>query len=267
LRARGMILSPEEALDWSGRGQHVEYQPHEAAAVPLVSNGNLGYGASGFVDRVRCRRIDLARKTIRCNRRLTKEEAVTEVEHLQRLQHRHIVRLVGTYLLKKDLVILLYPAAEWNLEEYMDELFEGRSEIAKTDAATLSTFVGCLSNAIQYMHNNNVKHMDIKPKNVLIRDGFFELEVYVADFGIARAYKCADDSNTDSPTPFTRLYAAPEVAAQESRGFPADVFSLGCVFIEIFASIMTTAKQDEREELVKVRSQGAERTYHANAEA
>lgn len=73
LEARGVIQSPEEALDWSGRGQHVEYLPEEEASIPLISKGSLGHGASGFVDRVRCRRIDLARKTIRCNRRLTKK--------------------------------------------------------------------------------------------------------------------------------------------------------------------------------------------------
>ncbi|KAF2627946.1 kinase-like protein [Macroventuria anomochaeta] len=267
LKARGIILSPAEELDWSGRGQHVEYQPGEEPMIPLQAHGNLGHGASGVVDKVRCRRIDLARKTIRCNRRLTKEEAVTEVEHLQRLQHRHIVRLVGTYTLKKDLTILLYPAAKWNLEEYMDELLDNKSQISENAVNTLCTFVACLSSAIRYMHGNNVKHMDIKPKNLLVRDVGFRPDIYVADFGIARAYKCAKDSYTGSPTPFTRLYAAPEVVVQEPRGFPADIFSLGCVFMEIFATIMTTSVRDEREELRKACNQTADSTYHANVEA
>lgn len=172
---------------------------------------------------------------------------------------------MGTYLLKKDLTILLYPAADWNLEEYLDELLETNSLASRTAINGLYTFVGCLSNAIHDIHRSNIKHMDIKPKNILIRNAAFGLEVYVADFGIARACKCAGDSSTDSPTPFTKLYAAPEVVAQETRGFPADIFSLGCVFMEIFAVIMTTAERDTQDELRKVRSQGSDHCYHANA--
>ncbi|KAF2848085.1 hypothetical protein T440DRAFT_176120 [Plenodomus tracheiphilus IPT5] len=81
------------------------------------------------VSAIRTRRIKLARKTIRCSRKLTKETVIAEVEHLHRLQHAHILRVVGTYTLKKNLAILLYPATPWNLEEFMEEMLDTQSTI------------------------------------------------------------------------------------------------------------------------------------------
>jgi hypothetical protein len=93
-------LDPMDELDWSGRGQHVEYKLEEENDIPLKTEKILGHSATAIVDSVLCRRIRLARKRIRCSRRLSKEDAITEVEHLQRLNHSHIVRVVGPYTLK-----------------------------------------------------------------------------------------------------------------------------------------------------------------------
>lgn len=45
------------------------------------------------------------------------------------------------------------------------------------------------------------------------------------------------DSETDSSTAFTRKYSAPEVVLQDVRGLSADIFSLGCVYVELFAAL------------------------------
>ncbi|KAF2123900.1 kinase-like protein [Dothidotthia symphoricarpi CBS 119687] len=266
LRSRGIILGPLDALDWSGRGQHVEYTPEDEKLIPLKAEKILGYSSSAVVESVRCRRIILARKKIRCIGRLKKKDAITEVEHLQRLQHRHIVRVVGTYTLKRDLAILLYPATPWNLDGFLDELLECGKPLSDCDAHSLSTFIGCLSNAIHFIHGENVKHMDIKPMNLLVRQIGDKHRIYIADFGIARAYKSAEESYTNSPTSFTRTYAAPEVVLQETRGFPADIFSLGCVFMEILATLVSTAECNERERLLQIRSGGTDNSYYVNLE-
>ena len=134
----GILADEAQALDWSGRGQHAEYSPVEESLIPLVEGKVLGYSMSAVVQRVRCRRIQLARKTIQCNRKFTKEMAITEVEHLQRAQHRHVVRVVGTYTLRKKLAILLYPAAKWNLDEFLDEVSD--QCLYSLESETLRTF-------------------------------------------------------------------------------------------------------------------------------
>lgn len=150
-----MIPDPTEELDWSGRGQHVEYAPNEQSKIPLKTEKVLGFSKSALVESVICRRIRLARKTIRCTRRLSQKDAITEVEHLQRLQHAHIVRVVGTYTFQKNLAILLYPAAEWNLEEFLDTMIEDPDlATSETNLRTraLVSFFGCLSSAVNFIH-------------------------------------------------------------------------------------------------------------------
>lgn len=253
LHEHGILLKPKDELDWSGRGQHVEYKVSDEVNIPLQAKKVLGYSATAIVESVQCRRILLARKTVKCNRRLTKENAVMEVQHLQRLQHSHIVRVVGTYTIHKSLCILLYPAADQNLDELMDSLVDLEPKDPRHGSHVLPELLGCLSNAISFIHRENVKHMDIKPKNILVRRKNAKYKVYIADFGIAKAYGSAAEAFTDSPTSFTRTYAAPEVVLQDVRGYSADIFSLGCVFMEIFATMRSTPKLDEREHLTHIR--------------
>jgi serine/threonine protein kinase len=270
LYKRNILLDPRDELNWSGHGQHVEYEPSEENTIPLVHEKIIGNSLSATVESVKCGRIRLARKTIRCHRRFKKEDAIVEVEHLQHLQHSHIIRVVGTYTLKDTLAILLYPATRWNLDEFMDELLAPNSSVNtvwhdepglrewKSEAGIelFLTFFGCLSGAVLFIHDKNIKHIDIKPKNLLVCPSRYHrgnYKIYIADFGIARAYKFAHDTYTDSPISFTRTYAAPEVVMQERKGFSADVFSLGCVFMEMLAITMSTPRNDERQRLLDLR--------------
>jgi tRNA A-37 threonylcarbamoyl transferase component Bud32 len=280
LHHRGILPDPKNELDWSGRGQHVEYDLEHADQIPLAPEKILGHGASAIVESVKCRRIRLARKTIKCDRRLRKEDAITEVEHLLRLQHLHIVRVVGTYTLGKSLAILLYPVTQWTLDEFMDETTEEGSGTLSTSnfhdwrsggawyGHILIQFLGCLSNAISFVHEHNIKHMDIKPKNLLVRSRGYTYKVYIADFGIARAYASPEETITDSPISFTRTYAAPEVVAQQARGSSADVFSLGCVFMEMLATVVSSTADDQRRALLASRkSNSVDSSYSANVES
>jgi len=59
----------------------------------------------------------------------------------------------------------------------------------------------------------------------------------LADFGLSRSFAPQDHSQTDGPTARTPKYCAPEVYNYEYRGRSADVFSLGCVFVEILSAL------------------------------
>lgn len=241
--------------------------------------GLLGNSATAVVESVRCRRVLLARKTIRCNRRMKRTDALKEVQHLKKLEHSHIIQVVGTYIFRQDLAILLYPAAEYNLETFMESIIaespgrEGFLDKEETEPKlrAISTFFGCLAHAISFIHHNATKHMDIKPKNLLIKDMRHNLsqgpyKIYIADFGITRSYKRAADAETDSPTSFTRMYAAPEVTDQRRRGLSADIFSLGCCFAEMLAVLADTDRELKREDLLNIISSNEDlpRSYQSN---
>lgn len=91
---------------------------------------------------------------------------------------------------------------------------------------SLITFFGSISTAVYFIHAHNIRHMDSKPGNFLVRPtekGSMLIsstyKTYVADFGIARAYTSAAESETDAGTAFKPRYAAPKVAEQEMRDY------------------------------------------------
>jgi serine/threonine protein kinase len=253
LSEKHLIPHTFDQTDWSGRGQHAEFDSDEDALVGelLQAKGVIGHTASAVVEKVQCRRIIFARKTIRCNRRLKREEAIEEVAHLQRLSHAHVIRGVGTYVLRKDLAILLYPATRHNLETFLDECveFTNAKRLSLSQSRTLHSmllnarrFFECLTCTLGFIHGRFVKHMDIKPSNMLVQDkgwrnDSYEYKIYIADFGISRSYAKAEDAETDSYTPFSRVYAAPEVIRQDQRGFSAGTSNLSPDVIHVFSNI------------------------------
>jgi serine/threonine protein kinase len=65
-----------------------------------------------------------------------------------------------------------------------------------------------------------------------------------ADFGISKKFAEGELSQTSGVIALTRKYCAPEVYDGAPRGRAADVFSLGCVFLEI-ATVIQGRSLDE----------------------
>ena len=130
--------------------------------VPLISERSLGSGTFGAVDSVICRRIRLARKTITISRSRRREHFVTEIKSMQNLKHAHIIQLVGTYILGSQLSILMYPVADWTLEQFMEYESPDYVDPKEHRRAILLKFMCCLASAVEYIHRSCTKHMDLK---------------------------------------------------------------------------------------------------------
>jgi serine/threonine protein kinase len=79
---------------------------------------------------------------------------------------------------------------------------------------------------LDYAHRNGVVHRDVKPGNLLrAEDGVVKL----ADFGIAKAVSDESAITQVGSVIGTAAYLAPEQAAGETVGPPADLYALGVV--------------------------------------
>lgn len=255
LKQKDIIPDPELENWSSGRGQHVEYLSDERSLIPLTVEEKLGQTSGALVESVRCMRVLLVRKVVRCNKRtkLKREDAIQEVQQLYRAQHSHVVRLVGTYVVDDELAILTYPCADWNLEQFL--AMDPRSHVAMERTPAIIKFFTCLAKALDFLHSFPIKHMDIKPQNILVRtvrhssiNGSDPFKIYFTDFGSSRLYATVEDSETDNWTPFTRTYAAQEVVLQETRGLSADIYSMGCVYAEMLATALDESMHSVRDE-------------------
>ncbi|KAF1998588.1 hypothetical protein P154DRAFT_523864 [Amniculicola lignicola CBS 123094] len=200
----------------------------------FVSVKLLGSGGFSTVDEVVHRETSLrvSRKTLKNRKETALEEVQKEVAVLQKLRHPHIVRFLGAYTKGDKVSILLSPVAETTLAGWLQNCSVDKSLHLP---ATIVKMFGCLLSSVRYLHEQRpvVKHMDIKPQNILVMHGDQEFpHVILSDFGISST-ESAEDVPAGEAKPLTRKYCAPEVPGGNSRDPAADIWSLGCVFLEM----------------------------------
>jgi len=131
-----------------------------------------------------------------------------------------------------------------------DLLRSSSTEDAAARLRLLRAFIDvCM--AIEFAHASGIVHRDLKPANIILGDFG---EVYVLDWGVARAITDGDDTGTTNLRVSNELdlkldggetqagtvlgtpaYMAPEQATGERAGPAADIYALGCILFEIVA--------------------------------
>ncbi|KAM3065559.1 hypothetical protein ACMFMG_011557 [Clarireedia jacksonii] len=229
---------------------HKIYTKEEVLPYEFIKQ--LGHGSLGVVDAVRVKgnrnSVIFARKTIQL-RNVTRKKLLPliqqEVAVLKSLNHHHIVKVLGSYETSgrpRYFGILLSPAGDEDLSHFLERV--GENDSSEENLKLLSKWQLCLASAISYIHSQNIRHKDIKPSNMICKGK----EIYLTDFGSAHRFNTGLTSSTDGPlVGITRMYSAPEVIANDRRGRPADVFSLGCVFAEM-ASVANGETVEEFED-------------------
>lgn len=229
IRLQDLVLTKAFDLERED-GKHRHFSRTED--VPLQKLAELGKGGFGYVDRVLSNITyrEYARKQIPKGRTFKKNRDVLlnferELGNLKKLSHIHIVEFVGSYTDPKFVGILMTPVADYNLKDFLV-----RDALSAGDRSFLRTFFGCLAQAVCYLHEQRVRHKDIKPENVLVKNE----RVYLTDFGISLDWSELDDSVTSGSTVKTPRYCAPEVAYHRARDSSSDMWSLGCVYLEMW---------------------------------
>ncbi|KAL2067858.1 hypothetical protein VTL71DRAFT_15956 [Oculimacula yallundae] len=224
LQHQSCIMTSSTSLGDCEQGKHCTYQRPEQ--VPFRNMGILGSGGFAEVQRVASTltRKTYARKIF--HRKKFKDnllEFENEIDILKQMRHEHIVKIIGSYTDPRYMALIMSPVADCDLSKFLKlapKSLDGMS--------SLRTFFGCLATAVAYLHKNRIRHKDIKPSNVLVKDG----NVLLTDFGLSR--DCNNTrSTTEGPTARTAKYCAPEVADLLRRDFSSDMWSLGCVFLEM----------------------------------
>ncbi|KAF3005226.1 hypothetical protein E8E14_001892 [Neopestalotiopsis sp. 37M] len=250
------VYSESKSYD-VGHGKHVYFSKYDPK--PFQTIGLLGKGGHGTVDKVMSQldQKEYARKLFRRVRGWSQshiESFRTEVNVLKRVDHIHCVQLISTYSDPKFFALLMKPAGDCNLARYY-ELAQNNND----KLSLLRGFLGCLTSGVRYLHDSKIRHRDIKPQNVIIKDD----QVYLTDFGIAYSWENLAGATTTADSAKTAIYAAPEVIRVEPRNTSADIWSLGCIFFEIATVLSGGSVEDLK---AYFQQQTGTEAYHANVE-
>ncbi|RDA92399.1 hypothetical protein CP533_4733 [Ophiocordyceps camponoti-saundersi (nom. inval.)] len=225
----------------------------------------LGYGRHGCVDKVVHDAVLLARKRIVRPRNRTINDLRQEGLTMAKLDHHHVVRLVATYAPRPfELCLLIWPAAVCSLTVLLDDveaLRVGDGDVEDITARLaalrlspddqgpldfLAALLGCVARAMAYCHAQGVRHLDIKPHNILLKPD----RVYLADFGISRDVTGQDHTTTDE-LPGTEKWRAPELYGDHGSSMQlSDMYSLGLVFLNI-ATVLYGSRQADFDDAVR----------------
>jgi serine/threonine protein kinase len=235
--AQNLVMTKSMDLEKGEMGQHCYFKAHEP--LPFEMKGILGSGGYGQVDKVLSRisfRVYALKRVSRSlvfsgpvgkaeRRRDCVKQLIAEIGILKRLKHQHVVEFVGSYTDPKHIGLIMSPVADMDLSAYL----------ACADTARykeLRTFFGCLARALEFLHEQSIRHKDIKPSNILVHGG----NVLFTDFGLSFDFTDEEGSTTVSVVNgLTRKYCAPEVADEGPRNTSSDIWSLGVVFLEMIA--------------------------------
>ncbi|EHK44780.1 uncharacterized protein TrAtP1_002905 [Trichoderma atroviride] len=240
----------------------------------LTRLGDLGDGAFGRVDKVAHGSVCLARKRIVRRRGLTIEDLRQEGLTMSKLDHRHVVKLVAAYMPRPhELCLLIWPAAVCDLDTLLwdldairtgegdrEDIMERLDALGLTDLSAIEPstedqimdspakcpfeflrgVVGCVARAMAYCHLNGVRHLDIKPSNILLKAD----RVYLADFGISKDVSGQDQTTIDG-NPGTEKWRAPELYSENGASMQlSDIYSLGLVYLNI-ATVLYNVRLSE----------------------
>ncbi|BBX27428.1 hypothetical protein MALV_25530 [Mycolicibacterium alvei] len=120
----------------------------------------------------------------------------------------------------------------WIASQYVDGIDAARmlhdSYPDGMPANLASAIISAIANALDYAHEQNLLHRDVKPANILLShpDRSGRHRAYLADFGIARSLTEANGLTATNMTVGTFAYSAPEQLLGEGVGDQADQYAL-----------------------------------------
>jgi len=150
--------------------------------------------------------------------------ALREIALLKELKHQNVVELLDIINAGSRL-FLVFEYLDIDLKKH----FDSHPELS-SDAHAIKSFLFQICAGVSYCHSHRILHRDLKPQNLLIDPSSNRLKI--ADFGLARAFSLPVRPYTHEVV--TLWYRAPEILlGGKSYSTPADIWSIGCIFVEM----------------------------------
>ncbi|GER48348.1 protein kinase superfamily protein [Striga asiatica] len=193
------------------------------SGINLLGQGGFGYVHKGVLSDGKV----VAIKQLKVGSGQGEREFQAEVETISRVNHKHLVSLVGHCISGTQRLLVYEYVSNRTLEFHL----HGKGRPSVNWATRMKIAMGS-AKGLAYLHEDcqpKIIHRDIKSANILLDDNF---EAKVADFGLARLYS-ETDTHVSTRVMGTFGYLAPEYALTGKLTDKSDVFSFGVVLLEL----------------------------------
>ena len=192
--------------------------------VSLIGKGSFGsvYLAKNKItnEQFACKKMKI------CLRRMyDKQSIINELKLLACHKCQYIIKLVDAYVTSSHIHLITEYAERGDLSKMIKRL-KTKNRYLIEDTIKRYLFQICLG--IQYLHNNNVIHRDIKSANIFLTK---DNDIKLGDVGIVKILKSTNNfAYTNIGTPY---YMSPELYKNRRYNSKTDIWSIGVVLYEL----------------------------------
>ena len=154
-----------------------------------------------------------------------------EIDLLRTLQHPHIVQYLGSNSDDEHLNIFLEYVPGGSIAAMLVQYGTMKEPLIRS-------FCGQILQGLAYLHSKQIIHRDIKGANVLVDN---RGTIKISDFGISKRVEASallhpkTGGHVHRPSLQGSIFwMAPEVVKQTHYSLKADIWSLGCLIVEMF---------------------------------
>ena len=166
------------------------------------------------------RDVQYALKVIDTSKCDDKDDITREVAILHMLTHPNIMRLYEVFYEVRTVTLVTELVSGGEL---FDRIVD-KGNYSEKDAANV---MSQLCNALSYMHDKNIVHLDLKPENLLYAAPVPDETLKVADLGLARTIGKGKEMKSMCGTPG---YVAPEIILYKGcKSTAVDMWSVGVI--------------------------------------
>lgn len=168
-----------------------------------------------------------------------------EVAMIQKWEHEKFIYLFEVYIVRKYVVLIMEWVDGKNLLPYLigkqeeAEKNKRKSKLSEKDVATL---IKQLLTALQYLHQQNIAYLDIKPDNIMVQSNG---DIKLVDYDNCRHIVSKQGDVFDCIG--TPEFTAPEALVYENCSTATDMWSVGVLIHVMLTATSPFADPDEEE--------------------
>ena len=155
-----------------------------------------------------------------------REKFVKEAQNIASFNHNNIIRIYDVFEENNTAYYVMEYLDCGSLSEYVSK----RGRLSEKEAMV---FIRQIADALSYIHEQKVNHLDVKPGNILLDK---KNNAVLIDFGLSKHYDSSGSQTSSTPVGISKGYAPWEQYKQGgvSKFSPeTDIYSLGATFYKL----------------------------------